>query len=112
MSRCSGHATGESPHQASGWRSVSPGRAKPRDRRVSGGAAAWDAEIPWILASAHAAGGAKDEALFWLDTAIARGMINYPLLSEHDRFLDNVRGDARFDRLMERARREGEQFQV
>ena len=47
-------------------------------------AAAWDQEIPWILASAHAAVGAKDEALFWLDAAISRGMINYPFLSEHD----------------------------
>jgi TolB-like protein/tetratricopeptide (TPR) repeat protein len=75
-------------------------------------AAAWDAEIPWLLASAHAAVGAKEEALVWLDRAIDRGMINYPFLSEHDRYLDNVRGDARFGRLMERARREWERFEV
>jgi hypothetical protein len=64
-------------------------------------AAAWDAEIPWVLASAHAAVGAKEEALVWLDRAIDRGMINYPFLSEHDRYLDNVRGDARFGRVSE-----------
>ena len=75
-------------------------------------AAAWDAEIPWVLASAHAAVGAKEEALVWLDRAIDRGMINYPFLSEHDRYLDNVRGDARFGRVMERARREWERFEV
>ena len=75
-------------------------------------AAAWDAEIPWALASAHAAVGAKDEALFWLDRAIERGMINYPFLSEHDRYLDNVRGDARFGQAMARARREWERFEV
>ena len=75
-------------------------------------AAAWDAEIPWLLASAHAAVGAKEEALVWLDRAIDRGMINYPFLSEHDRYLDNVRGDARFGRVMERARREWERFEV
>ncbi len=75
-------------------------------------AAAWDAEIPWLLASAHAAVGAKDEALLWLDRAIDRGMINYPFLSEHDRYLDNVRGDARFGQAMERVKREWERFQV
>ncbi len=75
-------------------------------------AAAWDAEIPWVLASAHAAVGATEEALLWLDRAIDRGMINYPFLSEHDRYLDNVRGDARFGRAMERARREWERFEV
>jgi hypothetical protein len=75
-------------------------------------AAAWDAEIPWVLASAHAAVGATDEALFWLDRAIERGMINYPFLSEHDWYLDNVRGDARFAQVMARARREWERFEV
>jgi serine/threonine protein kinase len=75
-------------------------------------AAAWDPEIPWLLATAHAAVGAKDEALFWLDAAVSRGMINYPFLSEHDRYLDTVRSDARFRTLMERARREWERLEV
>ena len=75
-------------------------------------AAAWDAEIPWVLASAHAAVGAKEEALLWLERAIGRGMINYPFLSEYDRYLDNIRGDARFVQLMERARREWERFEA
>ncbi len=74
--------------------------------------AAWDAEVPWLLASAHAAVGAKDEALLWLDRAIDQGMINYPFLSEHDRFLDNIRGEARFGQAMERAKREWERFEV
>jgi hypothetical protein len=75
-------------------------------------AAAWDAEIPWLLAGAHAAVGAKEEALLWLDRAIDRGIINYSFLSEHDRYLDGVRGDPRFGRLMERARQEWERFDV
>jgi TolB-like protein len=75
-------------------------------------AAAWDAEIPWLLTSAHAAVGAKDEALVWLDRAIDRGMINYPFLSEHDLYLDSIRGEARFGQAMERARREWERFEV
>jgi non-specific serine/threonine protein kinase len=71
-------------------------------------AAEWDAEIPWLLASAHAAVGATEEGLHWLDRAIDQGMINYPFLSEHDRYLDSIRGDERFGRAMERARREWE----
>jgi hypothetical protein len=39
-------------------------------------------------------------------------MINYPFLSDHDRYLENVRGDTRFARAMERARREWERFEV
>ncbi len=75
-------------------------------------AAAWDAEIPWALASAHAAVGATDEALHWLDRAIDQGMINYPFLSEHDHYLDSIRGDERFGLAMERARLEWEQLDV
>ena len=74
-------------------------------------AAAWDAEIPWLLASAHAVVGAKDEALLWLDRAIDQGMINYPFLSEHDWHLDSIRDDPRFAPAMERAKREWERFQ-
>ena len=74
--------------------------------------AAWDAEVPWLLASAHAAVGAKDEALLWLDRAIERGMINYPFLSEHDWHLNSIRGEARFHQAMERAKREWDRFEV
>jgi hypothetical protein len=75
-------------------------------------AAAWDQEIPWLLATAHAAVGETDRALFWLDRAIDRGMINYPFLAEHDVYLDSIRGEARFVRAMERARREWERLEV
>ncbi|MEJ2189285.1 MAG: protein kinase [Acidobacteriota bacterium] len=75
-------------------------------------AASWDAEIPWALASAHAAVGATEEALFWLDRAIDQGMINYPFLSEHDHYLESIRGDERFGRAMERARKEWERLDV
>ncbi len=75
-------------------------------------AAAWDAEIPWALASSYAAVGATDEALLWLDRAIDRGMINYPFLSEHDWHLDSIRGDARFGQAMERAKREWERLEA
>ena len=74
--------------------------------------AAWDAEVPWALASAHAAVGAKDEALHWLDRAIEQGMINYPFLSEHDWYLNSIRGEARFNQAMERVKREWDLLEV
>ena len=62
--------------------------------------------------TAHAAVGAADEALHWLDRAVERGMINYPFLSEHDRNLDGVRSDPRFEAILGRARREWERLEV
>jgi hypothetical protein len=75
-------------------------------------AAAWDAEIPWILATVHAAVGATDEGLHWLDRTITNGMINSPFFSEHDLFLDDIRGDPRFASLRARAGHEWERFEV
>jgi len=55
--------------------------------------------------------GAKEEALDWLENAVNRGFINYPLF-QCDRFLDNIRGEERFKKLMERAKYEWEHFEV
>jgi TolB-like protein len=55
--------------------------------------------------------GAKEEALDWLDNAISRGFINYPLF-QCDPFFDNIRGEERFKKLMERAKHEWEHFEV
>jgi len=73
--------------------------------------AMWDAEVPWILAATHAKVGLTDEALFWLERAIDGGMINHPFFAEHDRFLDSLRGDSRFDHALARARRAWEAFE-
>ena len=54
---------------------------------------------------------AKDEALDWLENAINKGFINYPEL-ERNRYLDNLRGDERFKKLMERVKYEWEHFEV
>lgn len=72
--------------------------------------AMWDAEIPWLLAVAHAAVDLRNESLFWLERAIDGGMINYPFLANHDRFLDKVRGEPRFEWAMTRAKRAWETF--
>jgi TolB-like protein len=54
----------------------------------------------------------KGIALKYLDHAVNRGFINYPWLSEIDPFLENIRGEERFKKLMERVKYEWENFEV
>ncbi|MFQ5652033.1 MAG: hypothetical protein ACE5IY_19040 [bacterium] len=54
----------------------------------------------------------KDEALIWLEHAVNSGFINYPLLAERDPFLENIRGEERFQKLMVRVKVEWENFEV
>ena len=64
------------------------------------------------IAGAFAVLGETDEALQWLETAVAAGFINYPMLAEHDPFLKNIRGDERFEQLMVRVKKEWEEFEI
>ena len=54
----------------------------------------------------------KKEAIDWLEVAVNRGFINYPFLNEYDPLLENIRGEERFKRLMERVKYEWENFEV
>ena len=54
----------------------------------------------------------KEEALIWLENSINHGFINYHFLCIHDPFLENIRGEERFKKLMERVRYEWENFEV
>jgi hypothetical protein len=40
------------------------------------------------------------------------GWINYPYLSEIDPWLQGIRGEPRFEQLMQRVKREWEEFEV
>jgi disulfide oxidoreductase YuzD len=53
----------------------------------------------------------KKEALDWLENAVNRGIINYPFINTYDSFLDNIRGEERFKKLMERVKKEWEEFE-
>jgi tetratricopeptide (TPR) repeat protein len=64
------------------------------------------------LAGIFAKVRANEEALFWLENAVEGGFINHPLLSEKDPFLENIRGEERFKKLMERVKHEWENFEV
>jgi hypothetical protein len=67
--------------------------------------AAWSYMLGEILARA----GAKEEAFEWLENGVNRGFINYPFMLK-DPFLDNIRGDERFKKLMQRVKYEWEHF--
>jgi len=69
-----------------------------------------DPEFVWLAASTFALAGQKEEALDWLEHAVDRGWINYPLFAEQDPLLESVRSEDRFKRLMKRVKREWEDF--
>ena len=54
----------------------------------------------------------KEESLKWLENAVNRGFINYPLLSEQDKLLNNIRSEERFKMLMKKVKHEWENFEV
>ena len=47
-----------------------------------------------------------------LDNAVRRGFLNYPLVRNFDPFLDNLRGEERFEKLVERVKHGWERFEV
>ena len=54
----------------------------------------------------------KAESLKWLENAVNRGFINYPLISEQDILLENIRSDEGYKALMKRVKHEWENFEV
>ncbi|MDD4856720.1 MAG: protein kinase [Candidatus Krumholzibacteria bacterium] len=67
----------------------------------------WSYYVALLLASLNA----KPEALDWLENAVNQGFINYPAL-ERIQMLDNLRGEERFKKLMERVKYEWEHFKI
>jgi len=67
----------------------------------------WSYYVALMLSSLDA----RPEALDWLENAVNRGFFNYPAL-EKTKFLDNLRAEERFKKLMERVKYEWEQFEV
>jgi tetratricopeptide (TPR) repeat protein len=71
-----------------------------------------DKEISWHFADCLALIGDKEGALGWLANSIERGLINDRFFSEYDPFLAPLRGDRRFQALMERAHEKQRTFVV
>ena len=66
----------------------------------------------WNMAAWYAMVDAPDEAMEWLERAVSRGFLNYPMLAEYDPFLKRLRGDARYETLLERVKREWESVEL
>ena len=69
-------------------------------------------QLPWMMAAIYSLIGSTDESLNWLEHAVTHGFINYPFLSEKEPFLENIRREPRFKKLMERVKHEWENFEV
>lgn len=63
-----------------------------------------------FLADCYALAGEVEEALDWLERNVEIGMANYPWLDHIDPLLENVRGEPRFRRILERVEAEWRTF--
>ena len=64
------------------------------------------------FAQYYALAGDEKNALSWLEKAVSRGYLNYPFLSWQDPFFSRLRGDPRFEKLLQRVKREWEEFEA
>jgi len=71
-----------------------------------------DEAFSYQLAEGYSLINEKIKAIDWLENAVDRGFINYPFLNEYDPLLENLRGEERFKKLMERVKHEWENFEV
>ena len=71
-----------------------------------------DPEFMWMGICNYALIDEKEEALKWLEHLIDRGFINYLWLHTLLPFLENIRGEERFKKLMERVKHEWENFEI
>jgi TolB-like protein/Flp pilus assembly protein TadD len=70
---------------------------------------------PWWchwIAGPYALLGAVPDAIRWAEQGVSVGLINYPMLSEHDPFLHKLRGETRYEELLEKAKHQWESFEV
>jgi non-specific serine/threonine protein kinase len=71
-----------------------------------------DLQNSYHIATFYSYLGEKEKSLEFLENAVDHGFINYPLIAEIDPFLENIRGEERFKKLMERVKYEWENFEV
>jgi hypothetical protein len=63
-----------------------------------------------LLADSFSMINETEKALDWVEKTIKRGNINYPFLNTYDPFLENIRGELRFKKLMEGVKKEWGNF--
>jgi non-specific serine/threonine protein kinase len=72
----------------------------------------WDEIIAWLLAQCYSLINEKENALYWLENSVNRGIINYLFLTKYNPFLENIRSEVRFKNLMDRVKYEWEHLEV
>jgi tetratricopeptide (TPR) repeat protein len=75
-------------------------------------AARFDETFSWHVAAGYSLIGRSDEALDWLENSVNKGVIAYFFFSDYIPWFENIRGDERFKKLMERVKYEWEHFEV
>jgi eukaryotic-like serine/threonine-protein kinase len=71
-----------------------------------------DPHYSWAMAQCYSLLDDASAALQWLETAMDRGFINYPLISDLDPLLDNVREAPGFPALLNRIETRWETFEI
>jgi non-specific serine/threonine protein kinase len=71
-----------------------------------------DLQNSYHIATFYSYLGENEKSLEFLENAVNRGFINMPLIAKIDPFLENIRGEERFKKLMERVKYEWENFEV
>jgi len=71
-----------------------------------------DPHYSWNLAQCFALVGDTEKSLSWINTAMSKGFINYPMISRWDPLLTPIRKTPQFDSLVDRLRERWENFEV
>jgi non-specific serine/threonine protein kinase len=71
-----------------------------------------DPHYSWNFAQCYALIGDTSSSLAWLEKAMLKGFINYPMISRWDPLLAPVRKTAEFENLVDRVREQWENFEV
>ena len=69
-----------------------------------------DSFYSWLISGAMARMGRTLEAIDWLDHAMVSGFINYPIVAQLDPYLRLLRGNPRFETLLEEMKAQWEAF--
>ena len=75
-------------------------------------AAEMDHTFAWGLAGVYSLIGEKEKAIDYLERATRDIFIDYPFFAIHDPFLENIRKEERFKKLMKKVKHEWENFEV
>jgi TolB-like protein/Tfp pilus assembly protein PilF len=71
-----------------------------------------DLQFSFHLATFYSYLEEKAESLKWLENAVNRGFTNYPLISEQDILLENLREEPGFKSLMKKVKKEWDHFEI